>query len=112
MYDERKQRRRGGMRWKIEIQKPSQVQSPSGDDAVNYVSLGTAFAYVEDQSGEEDIRKGNFSGTQTTMFVINYREDLNQSMRILFRGEKFEIQRIELAGNFKNRTVITAVRLR
>lgn len=112
MQDERKNRKRGDMRFVIAIHQLAPVISPSGTQTDEYiVFLPAVYAAVQDVSGGELFNDGNFSGTQTTLFKVNFREDIKQDMLIVYRNEQYRIQNIERADN-RRRLWITAERLR
>lgn len=78
-----------------------------GEEVYTDVALATVWAKVTPGSGGEGIDGNKPTATQKVMFTIRYRTDVNESMKILFDDEYYNIQAIEKPDR-KRRLEITA----
>lgn len=59
------------------------------------------WAYYRQVSAKEYINLANTNYKVEAIFEINWRNDIDNSMRILFRGEKYNISRIDDFEGYK-----------
>mgnify|MGYP003386975800 FL=1 len=86
-------RRRGNLTELIEIQQEATVLSPSGSPITGWVKLCAVMAEVTFPDGRQFLadQNGFFAGQTSAIFCVHYREGITQAMRILYRGQSYEI---------------------
>lgn len=90
-------RRRGNLKHLIEIQRNGAVTSETGAKKKEWFTVCKVFAEYEDMSGREYMATdaaGFITGQLTVRFLIQYRDNIDQSMRVVFRGVKYQISSI------------------
>ena len=80
------------LRHPVEIQKRTQVQdSTTGEITHTWARLKMVWASVEPLSAREFIAAQAGQSQITARIVIRYRDDVDATMRILFRGKIYNI---------------------
>ena len=86
--------RAGSMRHRIEIQVYSDIENEVGEmtkDWSTYIYLWSEKKQLRGSNTYEDNKEGI---EYTYRFKIRYREDLNESMRIIYKGIIYDIKHI------------------
>lgn len=86
----------GKFRWQIEIQEPGYVTAPSGSKQKGWLTKHTMMADFEAVSGREYMADGVgfLAGQLTAKFTTHYRPGIDQSMRVVYKGEKYQISAV------------------
>lgn len=81
---------------------PVEVAIPGGENI---------WAYYRKVSGKEYYSVGSERVAAEALFIINWRDDLDESMYILFKGAKYDIKYIDdFEGNKESLKVYTSIR--
>ncbi len=81
----------GKLRHRVLIQQQVTTRDDDGFSHTSWVDVATVWASVEPLSAREFIQSGQTQAAITARITIRYREGLLPSMRILHRGEVFNI---------------------
>ena len=65
-----------------------------GQRRVDFTTLANVWAKVEEKSGVEGEMSDQIVATRKVQFLIRWRNDINEQMRILYRGQIYEIESI------------------
>jgi SPP1 family predicted phage head-tail adaptor len=65
-----------------------------GQNNVDFSTLSNVWAKVEERSGNEAERGNQIVATKRVDFIIRYKSNLNEQMRIVYRGNTYKIQSI------------------
>lgn len=79
---------------RVVIQSPSDSSDGGGGVSRSWVNVATVWAEIDSLSGKETLRFGQLQTTYTHRIMMRYRDDMTSSMRIVYDGRVFEIQRI------------------
>ena len=79
---------------KVEIQSLTVTPTDTGGFTQSWSLLATSWAKIKNASGTELIHADQLGAVAFSDFTIRYRSDLNESMRILYRGTYFQIRHI------------------
>ena len=79
---------------KIEIQSLVVTPTDTGGFAQSWVKLASVWAKIKNSSGTELIHADQLGSVAFSDFTIRYRADLNESMRIVYRGTNFQVRHI------------------
>lgn len=93
----------GPMRHRIEVQRPEITRQADGSKAIAWTVYFRAQAEFEERRPREPYEAGRDITKAQGMFRLRYRRDKQPTsdMRIVHRGEVWEIERVEnvMAGN-------------
>ena len=82
----------GSLNHRITIQRQEQTQSPeTGEMLVDWADVADVWAHVEDVSVRDFIASASEQSQVTTRCTLRYRDDVDSSMRFLFRGQPYNI---------------------
>lgn len=85
----------GDMRHRITLQKKVDVVDAEGFTTQQWQDVATVWAAVENLHGREYWEAAAVQAENTVKFTIRYRPDIDQTMRIVFRGQIYEITAID-----------------
>ncbi|WP_026486812.1 phage head closure protein [Caldanaerobius polysaccharolyticus] len=85
----------GLLRHRITLQKKIDVTDGEGFTKQDWQDVSTVWAAVENLHGREYWEAAAIQAENTVKFTIRYCLDVDQSMRIIFRGEAYEIIAID-----------------
>lgn len=85
----------GLLRHRITLQKFMVITDPDGFTTQQWQDVATVWAAVENLHGREYWEAAAVQAENTVKFTIRYRPDIDQTMRIVFRGQVYEITAID-----------------
>lgn len=65
-----------------------------GQRVVDFTTLASVWAKVEEKNGVEGEMSNQIVAERRVQFLIRWRNDINEQMRILYRGRIYEIESI------------------
>lgn len=94
----RKRERIGQLRERLTLQSVSLVQSASGHPVETWSTLATVWGEVKYRlnASDETGQARRESATQIVIFRIRYRTDVNERVRILYRGKYYDVTGLEV----------------
>lgn len=103
----------GKMNERVTIQAYIETSDGGGGTTKAWANLAknpTVWAAVTAKAGREAVVSDRITATMTTLFTIRNRTDLDETMRIVWRGSNFNIRGIRREGNSPHYLVIEAER--
>lgn len=92
----------GKLKNRVTFQTLDKIKDEYGDSVEGWSEFKTLWAEVFDRSGSQLITTEQIKNSVTTRFRIRYRSDLKEDMRILFRGQAYDIESIlDVSGDRK-----------
>ena len=85
----------GELRHRITLQKFATTTDADGFVVQDWVDVATVWAAVENLHGREYWEAATVQAENTLKFTIRYRPDVTNDMRIVFRGQTYEITAID-----------------
>lgn len=85
----------GELRHRIELQTCTSTQDADGFEQIAWTTKRTVWAKAENLYGKEYWSAKAVQSEKTVKFIIRYTADINNAMRILFRGTQFNIVDID-----------------
>lgn len=82
---------------RITIQTFSEVTDLFGQEVKVYSTLDSVWANVVEKIGSEGEKGDMIAATKKVEFIIRYRTDVNEQMRILYNNNTYKIQAIQSA---------------
>lgn len=82
----------GKLRHQVELQTPIEFKNANGERTETWAHVAYLWASVEPLSAKEFVTAQQTQSKITTRITIRRRDDVNASMRILYRGEVFNIE--------------------
>jgi SPP1 family predicted phage head-tail adaptor len=79
---------------KIELQKLVKVSTNTGGFTDTWVSVAILWAKIKNTSGTELLHADQLGATSFSDFTIRYRANINELMKIVYRGTDFQIRHI------------------
>ena len=79
------------LRNKITIQKQQTIRDDTGGYSITWVDIAKVWANVNESRGVEFIENNQVKAESTAKITIRYRNDINETMRILYRGREYLI---------------------
>ena len=79
---------------RITIQNVTESVDTFGQRVQTFSTLANVWAKVEEKSGSEGETSDQIIATRKVQFLIRWRNDINEQMRILYRGQIYEIESI------------------
>lgn len=89
---------------RITIQSVTEIADAFGQRIKTFSSLGIVWAKVEEKSGSEGEMSDQIVATRKVQFLIRWRDDLNERMRIIYRAKTYEIESI-INGDARQHTL-------
>ena len=80
------------MKCRITIQAPSDVPDGSGGVQRDWQDICSVWAAFSPLSGKESLWMGQLQSARVHRITIRYRDDIDTSMRILYRNREFQIR--------------------
>jgi SPP1 family predicted phage head-tail adaptor len=89
----------GKMNERVALQ--SRVEAADGVGGVTrtWADVATVWAEVTPRVGVENMENGRINAAQTATFTIRTRDDVNETWRLMWRGDVWNIRRIMRGGN-------------
>lgn len=84
----------GKLNRRIVIERQQVTEDPLGGQIVAWLTLATLWSNFRNMSGTEAIKSDAQIGTTKTSVRIRYREDIDQTCRLLHRGLIYEIESV------------------
>lgn len=82
----------GSLRHKVQLQAPTVAQNPvTGEEQVTWATIAEPWAEIVPMSAREFFTAGAEQSEVRGRIVIRYREDIDASMRIVYRGKYYAI---------------------
>ena len=81
----------GKLRHRITLQRYTEIVDPDGFTTQQWQDVATVWAAVENLYGREYWEAAAVQAENTVKFTIRYRPDVDQAMRIVFRGKIYNI---------------------
>lgn len=81
----------GKLRHKVEFQEPVTSKNTAGEIETTWQHVCHAWASVEPVSAKEFVAASQVQSEVTTRITVRYRAGLTAAMRILFRGQVYDI---------------------
>lgn len=85
----------GDLRHRITLQRRIAGVDAEGFAVETWTDVATVWAAVENLYGREYWQAAAVQAENTVKFTIRYRPDVDQTMRIIFRGQVYEITAID-----------------
>lgn len=82
----------GQLRHRITIERKTITQDNTGAMTETWSEFATVWAQVSPLSAREAMQAAALNSTQTARMIIRWRDDLDATMRIKYRGEIYEIE--------------------
>ena len=84
----------GTLTSRVSIERRTVIEDPMGGGVVTWVPLATLWANFRNVSGSEAIRNDTPIGAATASVRIYYREDIDQTCRLIHRGAIYNIEQV------------------
>ena len=84
----------GMLNRRISIQEKQTTTTATGGQDVAWVQVVAPFAYLKPLNGRERVFANRLNATGDTIATIHYRADLNESMKVVYRGKEYQIRSI------------------
>jgi len=82
------------MNRKIELLHLVKVSTPSGGFTESWESVAYLWAKIKNSSGSELIHADQLGSVAFSDFTIRYRANINERMKIIYRGTEFQVRHI------------------
>lgn len=105
--------RPGKMTERITIQRPAKGGDGGGGTITTWADIAdlpTVWAEVVAKSGRERIVSDRMTASMVTLFRVRNRADLDETMRIVWRGSPYNIRGVRREGNLPQFLTIEAER--
>jgi len=102
-------RNAGELRYRITLQKKIDITDNEGFTKPDWDDVATVWAAVENLHGREYWEAAAIQAENTVKFTIRYRPDVDQTMRIIFRGKVYNILSVD---NIKYRNEFIEIKAR
>ena len=79
---------------RITIQNVTESVDTFGQRVQAFSTLANVWTKVEEKTGSEGETSDQIVPTRKVQFLIRWRNDINEQMRILYRGQIYEIESI------------------
>lgn len=100
----------GMLNRKIEIYQLTKTATPTGGFTESWTLFASGWAHVKNMSGTELIRADQLGATAYSDFTIRYRGDLNETMKLVYRGTDYQIRHLNNLEEMDKWLVIKAER--
>ena len=85
----------GMLNRKIELQALVKTTTATGGFTQSWVSVATLWAKIKNTSGSELLHADQLGVTSFSDFTIRYRSNINEIMKIVYRGNDYQIRHID-----------------
>ena len=79
---------------KVELQSLTKTATASGGFTDTWVSVAFVWAKIKNTSGSELMHADQLGAVAFSDFTIRYRTNINESMKLVYRGTDFQIRHI------------------
>jgi SPP1 family predicted phage head-tail adaptor len=79
---------------KIELQQLVKTPTATGGFTQSWVSVATLWAKIKNTSGSELLHADQLGATSFSDFTIRYRANINELMKIVYRGIDYQVRHI------------------
>jgi len=100
--------RAGELNRRITIEQFVPQDDGGGGKSGEWQAVGTVWAAVKHLDGQEKQRNDQTTAEVTAEFRLRYISGIKPAMRIVFRGRKFDIKRVNNVNERNSELVITA----
>lgn len=84
----------GDLNEEIIIQSYTEIRSATGSTTYSWSTYATVWARAMEQTGREFFQSDQENPEARAVFRIHYRSDLDRKMRIVYRGDNWNIESI------------------
>jgi SPP1 family predicted phage head-tail adaptor len=91
---------------RITIQMPAATRDEEGGKVDNFTTVATVWAQKIDIKGQEIVEGGQFVPRAEIKFRIRYRDDFDESARIVFESTNYDIVQIAEIGRREGREIL------
>jgi SPP1 family predicted phage head-tail adaptor len=84
----------GMLNRKIELQQLVKTPTATGGFTQSWVSVATLWAKIKNTSGSELLHADQLGATSFSDFIIRYRANINELMKIVYRGIDYQVRHI------------------
>lgn len=96
----------GELKHKIKIQRLSNTVNSNGFNVETWVDIRTVYAKVQNLSGREYWQASAVQAENTVKFFIKYiRMDIDNTMRLYFKGKQYNIVHVDNA-TYENKIIV------
>ena len=83
---------------RITIQSRTLAKDGAGQPVETWATLCTVWAHFESLRGKEPFEGQQFNAQRVSVFMIRWRDDVDETMQIIFDGDTYNIQSIAEKG--------------
>lgn len=92
----------GNIKHRVIIQKSEKARDGFGAVKENWIDFKSLWAEVYDRSGIQVFATNQIKNEKSTRVRIRFRDDIDESMRVIFRGKPYDIQSVlDVSGDRK-----------
>lgn len=84
----------GMLKRKVELMRLVKTPTPTGGFTQSWVSVASVWAHIKNMSGTELVRADQLGATSYSDFTIRYRQNIDETMKIVYRGTDYQIRHI------------------
>jgi SPP1 family predicted phage head-tail adaptor len=88
----------GEMNERVTLQSQTTVSDGAGGSVLTWQDLATVWAHVRPRTGREMERYDRVNATSLYMFVIRWRDDIDERNRIVWRGDFYSVRFVHRQG--------------
>lgn len=79
---------------KVELYRLEKTATPTGGFTQSWVKVADLWAAIKNMSGTELVRADQLGATSYSDFTIRYRANIDETMKIVYRGTDYQIRHI------------------
>lgn len=102
----------GKLRHRIELQKKKLRVNKGGFEKEEWITFAEVWASVNNLYGKEFYEAAAVQMSDIVKFKIRFRQDIDAAMRILFRGEAYEITHVDNLNYLNRELILKALRIK
>lgn len=91
--------RAGRLRERVTFQSPTQSRSPSGETRLTWSEIATVWASVDGLNARDIMQAQQAEILATHKVVIRYRDDIDHTARMIYRGRTMELSSVTDRNN-------------
>jgi len=104
-------KRLGEMTRQISIQSYTEQKDSYGTPIKTWgAHLSNIWCDVEEMSGSEDFETEQKTARNKKAFYIRYRTGINETMRVVYKSEYYDIDYVEVLGQYKYLKIVGEVK--
>lgn len=84
----------GDLRHKVSLQRKSLTSDGVGGSVVAWTEYATPYAKIKPKSGGEKIYLNRLNASGLSTVVMRYRDDVQESDKLVFRGDEYQIRSV------------------